>query len=152
MKPPLSNSFGAVWPHSKLGRSLTSVFSFFSCHVASDSFVTGYDCTLTSNTQNFTLAAFRFPGSTDDDLIYFHCQAAVCLTSNADSICKTQCDACPGGSERKKRGLGHHSRNELAEENLVLGPYKIIDNSGSDDDVGYRGKNGKGMLSIVGYF
>lgn len=130
---------------SKLGRSLTSVFIFFSCHVASDSFVTGYDCALTSNTQNFTLAAFRFPGSTDDDLIYFHCQAAVCLTSNADSICKTQCDACAGGSKRKKRGLGHHSRNDLAEENLVLGPYKIIDNGGSDDAVDYRGTNGKGM-------
>lgn len=47
---------------------------------------------------------------------------------------------------RKKRGLGHHSRNDLAEENLVLGPYKIIDNGGSDDVVGYRGANGKGML------
>jgi len=113
------------------------------CHVASDSFVTGYDCTLTSNTQTFTLAAFRFPGSTDDDLIYFHCQAAVCLRSNPVSICETQCDACSDGSKRKKRGLGHHSRNDLAEENLVLGPYKIIDNSGSDDDVGFRGKNGK---------
>lgn len=42
--------------------------------------------------------------------------------------------------------MGHHSRNDLAEENLVLGPYKIIDNGDSDDVIDYRGENGKGML------
>ena len=38
---------------------------------------------------------------------------------------------------RKKRALEDHSRKYLAEEHLVLGPYKIIDNpeeSNNDDE------------------
>jgi len=40
---------------------------------------------------------------------------------------------------RKKRALEDHSSKYLAEEHLVLGPYKIIDNSeegksGDDDE------------------
>lgn len=106
------------------------------CKVASDSIVTGYDCTTTTNIQTFDLSVFRFTGSTTGDAIYFHCQAVVCLTSNTGSICTTQCNDCTAGGKRKKRGLGDHSRNDLAEENLVLGPYQIIDNVDNDDAVG----------------
>ena len=67
----------------------------------------------------------------------------VCLKSNNNSICATQCDACPGGGNRKKRGLGDYSGKDLAEENLVLGPYMIVEN---DDATGYRRPKGEGML------
>ena len=91
---------------------------------------------------------FRFTGSTPGDFIYFHCQAAVCLRSNTLSICTTQCNAC--GGRRKKRYLEDYSRNDLAEENLVLGPYLIIDNN-VDNDVVVDGRTkGEGMLALLG--
>lgn len=90
---------------------------------------------------------FRFTGSSAGDLIYFHCQAAVCLRSNTDSLCRTQCNDCPGG-KRKKRNLGDHSRNDLAEENLVLGPYHIIDNDDDNDPVVDGRTKGEGMLVV----
>lgn len=131
---------------TQLGRSLIFVLFFFSCKVASDSIVTGYDCTTTTNIQTFDLSVFRFTGSTTGDSIYFHCQAVVCLTSNTGSICTTQCNDCTAGGKRKKRGLGDHSRNDLAEENLVLGPYQIIDNVDNDDAVGDGRTKAEGMV------
>lgn len=52
---------------------------------------------------------------------------------------------------RKKRALGDHSRKDLAEKHLVLGPYKIIDNNegnngDDDDDFGDGTTKGEGML------
>lgn len=54
---------------------------------------------------------------------------------------------------RKKRALGDHSRKDLAEKHLVLGPYKIIDNTDegnngdNDDDVGDGRTKGEGTLA-----
>ena len=89
---------------------------------------------------------FRFTGSTPGDLIYFHCQAAVCLRSNTNSICETQCDACNASGKRKKRYVEDQSRNDLAEENLVLGPYQIIDNNNDNDTVVDVRTKEEGML------
>ena len=99
--------------------------------------------------QTFVLSVFRFPTSTTGDLIYFHCRAVVCLTSNINSLCTTQCNDCANG-KRKKRGLEDQSRNDLAEENLVLGPYKIIDNDAVGDEI----TKGEGMLEyrLLGTF
>ena len=94
---------------------------------------------------------FRFAGSTTGDFIYFHCQAAVCLTSNTNSICTTQCGRC---DNRKKRDLWDHSRNDLAEENLVLGPYEIIDNGDNNDAVvdGRTKEEGMPVFRVLGTF
>jgi len=45
--------------------------------------------------------------------------------------------------------LGDQSRNDLAEENLVLGPYRIIDNVDNDDAVGDERTKGDGMFEFV---
>ena len=73
----------------------------------------------------------------------------VCLTSNTDSICTTQCNNCNAGGKRKKRDLGDQSRNDLAEDNLVLGPYKIIDDIDNDDAVGDERTKEDGMLVYI---
>lgn len=39
-----------------------------------------------------------------------------------------------------------HSRNDLVEENLVLGPYEIIGNDDSNDAVDDGRTKGEGML------
>lgn len=122
---------------------------FFSCNAGSASIVTGYDCAKTNdiNIQTFELSVFRFTGSTPEDLIYFHCQAAVCLRNNINSLCTTQCNACDGGGmKRRKRFVEDQSRDDLAEENLVLGPYQIIDNDNDNDTVVDVRTKEEGML------
>ena len=141
----LKEGFSLLINRTQLGRYLICLI-FFSCNVASNSIVTGYDCTTTTNTQTFVLSVFRFTGSTTGDFIYFHCQAAVCLTSNTNSICTTQCDKCNAGGMRRKRDMWDHSRNDLVEENLVLGPYEIIGNDDSNDAVDDGRTKGEGML------
>ena len=83
---------------------------------------------------------FRFAGSAPGDAIFIHCDVILCLTSTINSTCTTECAACVSGMS-KKRALEDHSRKYLAEEHLVLGPYKIIDNpdksnNGDEDGVG----------------
>ncbi|XP_078350142.1 uncharacterized protein LOC144634970 [Oculina patagonica] len=98
------------------------------CETDDGNFISDYNCTTTDNFQTFTLSVFRFAGSTSGDPIYFHCDAVVCLISNPGSVCNTQCDACGGGGNRKRRTVGDYSRKDIAEAHLVLGPYTIIDN------------------------
>lgn len=81
---------------------------------------------------------FRFADSAPGDFVFFLCDVVLCLTSTINSTCTTECAACFNGM-RKKRALKDHSSKYLAEEHLVLGPYKIIDNSdegksGDDDE------------------
>ena len=47
---------------------------------------------------------------------------------------------------RRKRDMWDHSRNDLVEENLVLGPYEIIGNDDSNDAVDDGRTKGEGML------
>ena len=91
---------------------------------------------------------FRFAGSAPGDSIFIHCDVVLCLISTINSTCTTECAACVSGM-RKKRALEDHSRKYLAEEHLVLGPYKIIDNpdEGNNGDEDERGgqTEGEGM-------
>ena len=85
---------------------------------------------------------FRFASSAPGDFIFFQCDVVLCLTSTINSTCTTECAACFNGM-RKKRALEEHSRKYLAEEHLVLGPYKVIHNS-------EEGKIGKEDESVRG--
>ena len=99
------------------------LFLFSSCHVQSDQFVTDYNCSATpTNSQKFTLSAFRFAGRSAGDRVYFHCNALACLISNTASTCATQCGACT--SKRKRRNLEEQDPNEV---HLVLGPFTIVE-------------------------
>ena len=124
------------------------IFIFcFSCKSENDSFVSGYDCSKTTTSQDFVLSVFRFAGSAPGDLIFFHCDVVLCLISTVNSSCSTECAACPSGM-RRRRAVEDNSGNDLAERHLVLGPYKIIDSTDAgnngDDDKNVDGGQTKG--------
>ena len=56
----------------------------------------------------------------------------VCLTSNNESVCNTECVDC--SSERFRRALEGNSKKDLAEAHLVRGPYRIIDKDEENSD------------------
>ena len=78
----------------------------------------------------------------------------LCLISTVNSLCSTECAACSSVT-RKKRAVEDYSRKDLVEKHLVLGPYKIIDNSedgnnGDDDENASGGRTkGEGMLQFL---
>lgn len=98
--------------------------------------MTEYNCSATpTNSQTFVLSVFRFAGSSAGSQVYFHCNALACLVGKADSLCTTQCDACP--SKRKRRAT-EDSVQDPNEVHLVLGPFTIVDggkvNNGHKND------------------
>lgn len=110
-------------PTNNVNDANSYIFIQSGCHVQSDQFVTDYNCSATpTNTQTFTLSAFRFASGSAGDRVYFHCNALACLISNSASTCTTQCNACT--SRRKRRNLEEQDPNEV---HLVLGPFTIVE-------------------------
>ncbi len=72
-----------------------------------------------------TNGAFRFPGQTNGDLVYFHATVIVCLTSNLASECQAECAAACPPAKRKRRETVQDAIQTTYY--VKAGPYRIAD-------------------------
>ncbi|XP_078352162.1 ZP domain-containing protein-like isoform X3 [Oculina patagonica] len=79
----------------------------------------------TNADERFDMNAFRYPGQTTGNLVYFHATAIVCLSTNAGSTCQTQCAAACPPAKRKRR----ETVQDVLQTTYYVkaGPYRIVD-------------------------
>ena len=95
-------------------------FAFFLLSCAVSKVVTSTSCDANS-TDTFDFKIFRFPGQSSPDLVYLRAKVIVCLSSNNNSVCQTECVAC--GETRKRRDT--LEQVQQTEFYVTAGPFQI---------------------------
>ena len=93
---------------------------FFSLSCAESAVVTKTGCDTNKN-ETFYFKIFRFPGQSNPDLVYLRAKVIVCLSSNNNSVCQTECVAC--GETRKRRDT--LEQVQQTEFYVTAGPFQI---------------------------